>query len=446
MKVLNAREPLILFIFDALVFWSSLWLALTLRHFEFPSLEFLSLHLKPFFILFVIWILIFYIAGLYDKHTKIVKGNLPSILLHTQIVAGIIALTCFYFFVSFFLITPKTILILFVAISFLLFYVIRVVIFPKISLVKKQRALVIGNSDILEKLGKEINAHNYYPFYFVAKIDPNSIDSTEEFKKKCLEIINNENIELIIDDISNNKLSDFFYELVLQNIYFIKATQLYEYVFQKISLQLISHDWFIRYLSQKNKIFFDVFKRIMDIMISIFGLICTIILFPFIAIAIKIGDPTGTIFISQKRLSRNKKMITIYKFRTMIHNENGVWIGESKNKITRVGKILRKSSIDELPQFWNILKGDMSLVGPRPDITGLSERLASEIPYYSARYVIKPGLSGWAQIQQKIVPNNIEDNKDRLAYDLYYIKNRSILLDIKIILKTIKALIMRRMI
>jgi lipopolysaccharide/colanic/teichoic acid biosynthesis glycosyltransferase len=104
---------------------------------------------------------------------------------------------------------------------------------------------------------------------------------------------------------------------------------------------------------------------------------------------------------------------------------------------------LRKSSIDEFPQFLNILRGDISLVGPRPDMTGLEERLSKEIPYYSVRYVVKPGLSGWAQTRQDVIPNTIQENKDRLAYDLYYIKNRSVLLDTKIILKTIKTLLTR---
>ena len=120
-----------------------------------------------------------------------------------------------------------------------------------------------------------------------------------------------------------------------------------------------------------------------------------------------------------------------------------MWLGESTNKITKVGKFLRKSSIDEFPQFWNILKGDLSLVGPRPDMTGLEERLSKEIPYYSVRYIVKPGLSGWAQTRQDVIPNTIQENKERLAYDLFYIKNRSLILDLKIILKTIKTLLSR---
>lgn len=116
---------------------------------------------------------------------------------------------------------------------------------------------------------------------------------------------------------------------------------------------------------------------------------------------------------------------------------------ETANKITKVGAFLRKSSFDEFPQFLNILRGDISLVGPRPDMTGLEERLSKEIPYYSFRYVVKPGLSGWAQTKQDIIPNSVAENKDRLAYDLYYVKNRTLFLDIKIILKTLKTWVVR---
>ena len=129
----------------------------------------------------------------------------------------------------------------------------------------------------------------------------------------------------------------------------------------------------------------------------------------------------------------------------MTGNKDGVWIGEEGAlKVTKVGSFLRKSRIDELPQILSILKGDSSLVGPRADLKGLSERLIEEIPYYEARYIVKPGLSGWAQVTQEgLPPQSVDETKLRLSYDLYYIKHRSIWLDIIIALKTIKTLSMR---
>ena len=124
-------------------------------------------------------------------------------------------------------------------------------------------------------------------------------------------------------------------------------------------------------------------------------------------------------------------------------NDGGIWPTENDSRITRVGRFLRNSRIDELPQFWNVFKGDISLIGPRPDIYDLGVKLSSEIPYYNIRNTIKPGLSGWAQISQELPPHSLDETKLRLAYDLYYVKNRSIMLDIIIVLKTIRTLLSR---
>ena len=127
----------------------------------------------------------------------------------------------------------------------------------------------------------------------------------------------------------------------------------------------------------------------------------------------------------------------------MTQNDNGVWLAQSENKVTKVGYFLRKTRIDELPQVLSVLTGDMSFVGPRPDIIDLGKKLEHEIPYHTIRNVIKPGLSGWAQVSQEKPPQSVEENKIRLSYDLYYIQNRSLGLDIKIALKTIKTLLSR---
>jgi len=137
-------------------------------------------------------------------------------------------------------------------------------------------------------------------------------------------------------------------------------------------------------------------------------------------------------------VGKNGKEIKISKFRSMSTSE--------KEKITKVGAFIRKTRIDELPQFWAVLKGDLSLIGPRPEKPDLVKLYDKEIPYYNIRHLIKPGLSGWAQICQDNPPKfevNFEDTKTKLSYDLYYLKNKSAMLDLIIVLKTIKALILR---
>jgi len=150
------------------------------------------------------------------------------------------------------------------------------------------------------------------------------------------------------------------------------------------------------------------------------------------------------------RMGECGRPITAYKFRSMTKNlaASGEWATETDNRITHVGHFLRMSSLDEFPQWLNVLRGEISLIGPRSDIQGLGVRLAEAIPYYNARYMVKPGITGWAQINQQyeqgsISPQSIEETKTRLAYDFYYLKNRSLGLDIVIAFKTLKRMLFR---
>lgn len=156
---------------------------------------------------------------------------------------------------------------------------------------------------------------------------------------------------------------------------------------------------------------------------------------------------------TQNRIGQFNKPVDVYKIQTMTANDaaSATWTNEDAkkgNQITKVGAVLRKLSIDEIPQIWTILKGDMSLIGPRNDIQGLGNRLAEEIPYYNLRNFVKPGVTGWAQTHQhymgdNISPQSLEESRVRLSYDLYYVKNRSLLLDIEVALRTVKTVLSR---
>jgi lipopolysaccharide/colanic/teichoic acid biosynthesis glycosyltransferase len=159
-------------------------------------------------------------------------------------------------------------------------------------------------------------------------------------------------------------------------------------------------------------------------------------------LAIKLEDG-GPVFIIQDRIGYGNKIIKVIKFRSMKESAGGRGVSKDDNRITKVGSFIRKTRIDELPQLYNVIKGDLSLVGPRPDIINLGQKLSSDIPYYTMRNLIKPGLSGWAQIHQDLPPQSLAETKLRLAYDFYYLKNRSFFLDIQIALKTIKTLLSR---
>ena len=158
-------------------------------------------------------------------------------------------------------------------------------------------------------------------------------------------------------------------------------------------------------------------------------------------------DDGGPIFFSQERIGKDNKKIKIVKFRTMSNKEDVDFSNDSEKRITKIGDFLRRSRIDEIPQIWSVIKGDQSLIGPRPEVPTLVRSYEDEISYYKVRHLIKPGLSGWAQIYHDNHPHHglgVSQTKEKLSYDLYYVKNRSFFLDLKIALRTVAKLISRK--
>lgn len=445
MTIVNKRESLLLLLGDLVFFYVALWFTLFLRYLEIPDYERLISHIEPFSILFVIWIIFFYIAGLYEKHTIFLQSRLPSTILNTQIVNSLAAVSFFYL-IPFFGITPKTNLFIYLLISFGLIVLWRLFIFPKVFFKKKKfSAILIGSGKEMKDLKNEVNENDRYGFYFVRSIDVAGLDQID-FQREVLDVVYSEGVSLIAVDMKDPAILPIvpqLYNLIFCGIQFIDTHKVYESIFDRIPLSIIGYSWFLENISSKTHIVYDTLKRLMDIVVAILFGIITLIFYPFIVVAILIEDG-GKVFIFQERVGQGGRRFKLVKFRSMTRNEDrGGWVGETDNRVTRVGAFLRKTRLDEFPQLWNVLRGDMSLIGPRPDIIGNFEKLSEEVPYYTIRNVVKPGLSGWAQTHQDVVPQSIEETKERLAYDLFYIKNRSFILDIKIGLQTIKTLLSR---
>ena len=223
----------------------------------------------------------------------------------------------------------------------------------------------------------------------------------------------------------------------------------YEEVFDRVPLSQLESAWFTKNVAPSEPIFYALTKRLIDIIGGMVMGLVVAVLIPFIWIANRIEGP-GPLFIVQERFGRYGTHLKVYKFRSMTKNlaASGEWMHEGENRVTKVGSFLRTTSLDEFPQFVNILKGEISLIGPRNDILGLGRRLAEALPQYDARYRVKPGITGWAQINQQyeqgnVSPQSIEETKVRLAYDFYYLKHRSLGLDIVIALKTVKRMFFR---
>lgn len=445
MTALKRREPLVLLLGDVLFFLVSLWLTLLLRSFEAPTRELFFDHLKPFSLLFGIWLLVYYIAGLYEKHTVILRSNLPNILATAQLTNSGLAVIFFYF-IPYFGLTPKTILFIYLMVSFVFILFWRM--YGYFSLSKKQpnKAILIGSGNEMKELLTEVNENPIYSLQFVSSVDLNRVDK-DGFWDEIKGQVYDEDVSVIAIDLAHENVEPVLphlYNLIFSNKNFIDMHKIYEDIFDRVPLSLLRYNWFLENISASPRVAYDSLKRLMDVALSFVLLVLSLLVYPFVYLAIKLDDG-GPIFIAQERVGENNRAMKILKFRTMSRDDGGIYNQDRPNNpITKVGHFLRKTRIDELPQLWNVLKGDLSLIGPRPELPELVKHYTEEIPYYNVRHLIKPGLSGWAQIYHEAHPHHAvatEETKNKLSYDLYYIKNRSLLLDLKIALRTVRTLL-----
>lgn len=277
------------------------------------------------------------------------------------------------------------------------------------------------------------------------KISNIDIDNLEVFAKK------NSISEVVVasqktDGITVNLYNQLIH--LLENGFIIREyTQVYENITQRIPVQYVSRD-FYRYFpfsrSNQNHFYLSI-VRFFEIVFSLTGLLIGVIILPIILIGNLFGN-RGKLFYSQERVGKNGKIFNIVKYRTMVKNaevEGAVFATINDSRVTPFGKIMRKSRMDEIPQFINILKGDMAVIGPRPERPFFVNEIAEVMPFYETRHVIKPGLTGWAQVNYSY-GETINDSLIKLQYDLYYIKHRSIFLDVNIIFKTLSTVLLYR--
>jgi len=263
------------------------------------------------------------------------------------------------------------------------------------------------------------------------------------------ETVKREQADKIVVSLSERRGVFPFQEVMackLDGIEVIDAPSFYEQITGKLFLEGMTPSWIIFSEGFKVSSLSKLLKRGVDISCGVIGILLIAPFLPLIALAIKL-DSTGPILYWQERVGEKEKLFKLYKFRTMrVDAENGtgaVWAQQNDTRVTRVGAFFRKSRIDELPQFFNILRGDMSMVGPRPERPEFVSKLKEAIPYYSERHFVKPGVTGWAQVRYAYGAS-VEDALEKLRYDLYYIKNLSLTLDFMIILETIQVVLFRK--
>jgi lipopolysaccharide/colanic/teichoic acid biosynthesis glycosyltransferase len=450
MKIVNTKATILLVLGDIIAYVFSLILTLAIRYGEIPTKSLLMIHLSSFSILFIVFLLVNFIAGLYNKQSSFVRDHIQSLILKAQIANIFFGIAFFY--LAPVAITPRANLVIYFIISTILLWLWRVIMFPVFNFVKNQPAILVGTGEDIQSIYEEMNNGTNYGISFKEKVLPKS--SVNETVTAISEAVRKTQASVIVADLHNPIIEaaiPFLYSLIFSGLQIIDASRLYETVFDRIPLSMIKERWLVLNTGAVvgSRRVYDLLKRSMDIIVAgIIGII-SLLLYPFIYLAIKIDDG-GPIFIIQERIGKNGKIIRIAKFRSMTANDGGAYKnngGKTGLSVTRVGKFIRFTRIDELPQLWSVIKGDQSLIGPRPELPALAAVYQKEIPYYNTRHLIKPGLSGWAQIYHRAHPHHavaIGDTRDKLSYDLYYLKNRSLTLDIKIALQTLRSILSKQ--
>ncbi len=311
------------------------------------------------------------------------------------------------------------------------------------AIVRKQKILFVGENSYTKDLLESIKNDDQYKLMGFLKDEKD-----ETLQKIVLKMCAVGKIDIIVDFgedlLKDPKLVDILLQYKLSGLQFYNYLEFYEMYENKLPVSHLSSKWFLE--NSGFEIYYNNFnlraKRLLDLIFAIIIGICTLPLMLLAAIIVKI-ESKGPIFFVQERIGEGNKKFNIVKFRSMTTDaeKNGPqWASKNDNRVTHWGKIMRATRIDELPQLWNVLRGEMSFVGPRPEREYFIKQLEKEIPYYNLRHTVKPGLTGLAQVMYPYGAS-VEDAYRKLQYDLYYIKHHDIIFDIKVLLKTITIVI-----
>src|SRR3989339_495509 len=434
-------KKIILLLGDIGVLYLSLYITLIIRYQSLPNVQTWQSHITPFSIIFFVWIVVFFIANLYNLHLAVNNSKFIVTSIRSMLVAGLLSVVFFYTNPNL-PITPKTnLIILIISILFFLLWR-RAFNWVLGAYLPKNKIAFIGYNEQIKELIKIFNEKPHLGYIPSLVISKNKIDEKifhEKNTYKLSKLIKEKNINTVIladDPHQSHAIRSSLFSCLHLNINLFSLPNFYEVITGKIPLDAINQMWFLENLNKGTKTFFNIFKRVSDIALALIILFLTLPFWLIIIIIIKYESP-GSIFYFSRRSGKNKKIFNLIKFRTMRENGNNhAYTKKNDPRITKFGVFMRKTRIDEIPQVINILRGEISFVGPRPERPELIINLEKEIPFYNERMLVKPGLSGWAQIAEYHSPT-VEDTIKKLQYDLFYVKNKSIYLDLVIMLKTI---------
>ncbi len=401
-----------------------------------------------------IYSFIFYIHDLYslqegNRFTELVQKTVQAFFIASLLSISVLYLKADPNFM------PKTIFIIFNAMYFVLFLAWRSLAAKFFrSLYPSIRLAFLGWHPLLVEIFSDKKIRFAFNMKFsiiypgIEKVPETAFDdipfiyNLEEFDKA----LNTRIVDTVVISpyiAADTKIIDTLFNNLHTGVRYVTMAEFYEVVMRRIPLDAISQIWFLEHVQLKKMFMYDYFKRFSDIIISFTALVMTIMVWPFIALTVRLSGK-GPVFYRQTRSGLLGKEFSIIKFRTMRTDCNdGSITKENDGRITAIGKFLRQSRLDELPQLINILFGEMSFVGPRPERPELIDNFIKQVPFYRQRLLVKPGLTGWDQVCGEYHSATVKDTFKKVQYDFYYIKNRSLYLDIKIMIKTIGIVLSR---
>jgi len=451
---IKRRWQNLLFGIDLIIILAAIFLSFLIRD-QLDLFLSKNIYILTSLILVFLYSIIFYILDAYN-----IDQTFKSFRFFTQYIFSFFLISiglafCFYLWPD--LHVRRSILAFQISISFVGLYVWRLFFENFLhTLNPKKKVAFIGDPGLLPEkkdLIKIIQGSKY--FTFAGLISTNGEKDLKD--KGTVEILGH--INNVVQVIKENNLDSIVVEpdqagksfeknilaAKMSGVVLYDVITLYEKLAEKLPIYYLSDYWilFRTFSGMLKGGSYKKIKRFFDYFISFVALVLSSPLLLFTSILIKLTSK-GPLFYKQVRVGLNEKNFEIIKFRSMsveAEKETGaVWAADNDPRVTPVGRIIRRLRIDELPQLWNILRGDMTLIGPRPERPEFVEKLKEDIPYYSLRYVVKPGISGWAQINYGYGAS-FDDALEKLQYDLYYIKHGSLFLDLKIFLKTIRIII-----
>jgi len=452
MTISRKKRQFFIACIDIILLISAVYLSLCLRDLSIPATIRFANHISYFIPIIAVWIACLYTAGFYSLETPHIGYRAVSQIAIIAVICTLLGFAFFYLNLNA-RVVPKTILVIhsFTA-SLLIIFWRWIYNGTALKFAANTNIAFVGVNDTVIELLINMRSFSYMSynvlFLYTEKPCDYATDAIQIINDSAsfLDAIKKNGIQMVV--VANRTelpkaTQNVLFELLRSHIQFINLPDFYEIFMRRIPIDAVNEQWLLTSINLQTKKIYRLVKQTVDVAMALVLLLITLPFWPCIVLLIKLGSP-GPAFFKQERTGYLGQSFIILKFRTMLISDNTHEpTGRGDARVTTTGKFLRKTRIDELPQFLNIIKGEMSFIGPRPERPELIQALERDVPFYRQRLLVKPGLSGWDQVSGEYHSPSKEDTYKKLQNDLYYIKNMSFFLDVSIFFKTLVTIVKR---